>query len=233
MQGVYVNNAGTLPFEAANTSRYGNTYSGMQAYIAAMKQVRAVLHLQRGGPPGLAVGRPHRRRHQGRRQQPHPGQRDQRHQQAHQLHRRRHLRSGRLDGGPHRLRRGRVAAAYVQVQKTKYVPVFGKGKQVFVCVGKSVSNPSAGYPAARHAGGLIRLNNRCRQARAASAARRRCRVSPNTGTGSRYLRSDPIGARGPLTAHDRQILGHPRPRVRTRPKSPRWEFVISLCELSS
>ena len=32
-------------------------------------------------------------------------------------------------------------SAYVQVQGTKYVPVFGKGKQVFVCVGKSVKNP--------------------------------------------------------------------------------------------
>jgi hypothetical protein len=32
-------------------------------------------------------------------------------------------------------------SAYMQVQKNKYVPVFGKGKQVFVCVGKSVKNP--------------------------------------------------------------------------------------------
>ena len=38
MQGVYINNTGTLPFEAANTAKYGNTYSGMQAYIAAMKK---------------------------------------------------------------------------------------------------------------------------------------------------------------------------------------------------
>ena len=41
MQGVYLSNAGTLPFESANTSRYGNTYSGMQAYIAAMKKYEA------------------------------------------------------------------------------------------------------------------------------------------------------------------------------------------------
>ena len=38
MQGVYLNITGNVPFEAANTSRYGNTYPGMQAYIAAMKK---------------------------------------------------------------------------------------------------------------------------------------------------------------------------------------------------
>jgi hypothetical protein len=31
--------------------------------------------------------------------------------------------------------------SFVQVQKGKYVPVFGKGKQVFVCLGPSVKNP--------------------------------------------------------------------------------------------
>ena len=38
MQGVYLNNTGTVPFEAANTSRYGNTYPGMQTYITAMNK---------------------------------------------------------------------------------------------------------------------------------------------------------------------------------------------------
>ena len=32
-------------------------------------------------------------------------------------------------------------SAYIQVQGSKFVPVFGKGKQVFVCVGTSVKNP--------------------------------------------------------------------------------------------
>ena len=58
MQGVYLNNTGTLPFEAANTAKYGNTYSGMQAYIAAMKKYEPDVHLQRHRPPGLAVGGP-------------------------------------------------------------------------------------------------------------------------------------------------------------------------------
>ena len=32
-------------------------------------------------------------------------------------------------------------SAYLQVSQKKFVPVFGQGKQVFVCVGKSVKNP--------------------------------------------------------------------------------------------
>ena len=32
-------------------------------------------------------------------------------------------------------------SAYIQVQGTRFVPVFGKGKQIFVCVGKNVKNP--------------------------------------------------------------------------------------------
>ena len=38
MQGVYLNNTGNVPFEAANTAKYGNTYPGMQAYITAMNK---------------------------------------------------------------------------------------------------------------------------------------------------------------------------------------------------
>jgi branched-chain amino acid transport system substrate-binding protein len=32
-------------------------------------------------------------------------------------------------------------SAYIQVSGKKFVPVFGKGKQIFVCVGKSVTKP--------------------------------------------------------------------------------------------
>ena len=41
MQGVYLNNTANVPFEAADTAKFGNTYPGMQQYMAAMKQVRA------------------------------------------------------------------------------------------------------------------------------------------------------------------------------------------------
>jgi len=36
MQGVYVYNAASVPFEAANKATFGNTYAGMQTYISAM-----------------------------------------------------------------------------------------------------------------------------------------------------------------------------------------------------
>ena len=53
---------------------------------------------------------------------------------------RRHLRPGGLDGPPHRST-WPSCSAYIQVNGKKYVPVFGQGKQIFVCVGKSVKNP--------------------------------------------------------------------------------------------
>ncbi len=38
MQGVYFDITGDVPFGAANSSKYGDTYSGMQQYIASMKK---------------------------------------------------------------------------------------------------------------------------------------------------------------------------------------------------
>ena len=38
MQGVYMNVTSSVPFEAANTARFGSTYKGMQDYIDAMKK---------------------------------------------------------------------------------------------------------------------------------------------------------------------------------------------------
>ena len=141
MQGVYLNNTGTLPFESANTSRYGNTYSGMQAYIAAMKKYEPAytyngVALQGWQSAALMVAGI-----KAAGQQRHPGQRDQRHQQDHRLHRCRHLRPGGLDRPPHRSHLAELQRLHPGVADQKFVPVFGKGKQVFVCVGKSVSKP--------------------------------------------------------------------------------------------
>ena len=102
MQGVYFNNTGTLPFESANTSRYGNTYSGMKAYIAAMKKyepnyIYNGVALQGWQSAALFVAGV-----KAGGQQSDPGQRDQRHQQDDRLHRCRHLRPGELDRPPHR-----------------------------------------------------------------------------------------------------------------------------------
>ena len=38
MQGVYINLNGNVPFEAGTAPKYGNTYPGMQQYLAAMKK---------------------------------------------------------------------------------------------------------------------------------------------------------------------------------------------------
>ena len=38
MQGVYVDNVGNVPFQAANSARFGNTYPGMKQYLASMKK---------------------------------------------------------------------------------------------------------------------------------------------------------------------------------------------------
>ena len=57
MQGVYLNNTGTLPFEAANTPVRQHLLRDAGVH-RGHEQVRAGLHLQRGGPPGLAVGAP-------------------------------------------------------------------------------------------------------------------------------------------------------------------------------
>ena len=102
MEGVYVDNVGGVPFQAGDKSRYGNTYPGMHGLPGRHGQVRAQLRLQRSGLPGVAVGGPHRGRREGRRQGSHPGQRHRRHQQDHQLHRRRCLGAGRLGGEPYR-----------------------------------------------------------------------------------------------------------------------------------
>jgi branched-chain amino acid transport system substrate-binding protein len=140
MQGVYVNNTGTVPFEAANRSRYGTTYSGMQAYIAAMNKYEPYytyngVALQGWQSAALiaagvkAVGSNLT--------------------QANVISATNKITN--FNGGGisapvdwavgHTGSTWPSCSATVQVQKNKYVPVFGQGKQVFVCVGKSVKNP--------------------------------------------------------------------------------------------
>ncbi len=141
MQGVYLNNTGTVPFESANTSRYGNTYTGMQAYIAAMKKYEPSYTYNGDALQGwqsaalIAAGIKAAGTNLT---------------QANVISSTNkitnftapeHLRSRGLDRRPHRDDLAKLQRLYPGTQKTKYVPVFGKGKQVFVCVGKSVKNP--------------------------------------------------------------------------------------------
>jgi hypothetical protein len=140
MQGIYLNNTGTLPFEAANTGRYGNTYSGMQAYLTAMKKYEPSftyngIALQGWQSAALiaagvkAAGSDVT--------------------QANVVNATNQL-TDFTGGGISApvnwtvLHTGVTypsCSAYIQVQQQKFVPVFGKGKQIFVCVGKSVKDP--------------------------------------------------------------------------------------------
>jgi branched-chain amino acid transport system substrate-binding protein len=140
MQGVYLNNTGTLPFESANTSRYGNTYSGMQAYIAAMKKYEPAytyngVALQGWQSAALMVAGIKAAGSNVT--------------QANVINATNKMTAftGAGISAPvdwtvlHTGVTWPSCSAYIQVSQTKYVPVFGKGKQVFVCVGKSVSKP--------------------------------------------------------------------------------------------
>jgi ABC-type branched-subunit amino acid transport system substrate-binding protein len=140
MQGVYLNNTGTLPFESANTARYGNTYSGMQAYITAMKKYEPAytyngIALQGWQSAALiAAGVKGAGSNVT---------------QASVVAATNKITNftGASISAPvdwtvlHTGTTWPSCSAYIQVSGQKFVPVFGKGKQIFVCVGKSVSNP--------------------------------------------------------------------------------------------
>jgi ABC-type branched-subunit amino acid transport system substrate-binding protein len=140
MQGVYVDNVAGVPFQAGDTARYGNTYPGMLTYLAAMKKYE----------PGFVYN----------------GVAFQGWQSAALIAA--GVKAAGKDVTPASViaatnkitnfTAGGVSAptdwavshtgttwpdcsAYIQVQGTKYVPVFGKGKQVFVCVNKNPKNP--------------------------------------------------------------------------------------------
>ncbi len=145
MQGVYLNNTGTVPFEAANTAKYGNTYSGMQAYIAAMKKyepndVYNDVALQGWQSAALiaagikAAGNNIT--------------------QASVVNATNKITNFTGQGVSAlvdwtKLHTGVTwpsCSAYLQVKQSKFVPVFGKGKQVFVCVPNNVKNPTPVTP---------------------------------------------------------------------------------------
>ena len=114
------------------------------------------MDLQRSSPPGLAVGGPHRRRHQGGGKQHHPAQRDQRYQPTHRLQRDAGI-SAPVDWT--KLHTGVTwpsCDAYVQVQKAKFVPVFGHGKQILRMCGQEPEVPGSGCATGGHAGHVIR-----------------------------------------------------------------------------
>jgi ABC-type branched-subunit amino acid transport system substrate-binding protein len=140
MQGVYLTNTGSVPFEAANSSRYGNTYAGLKEYIASMKKyepsfVYNGVAFQGWQSAALitagirAVGNNIT--------------------QASVIRATNNITNFTAGGlsAPVNWKVEHVTytvpncSAYMQVKGKVYVPVFGQGKQVFVCVGSNVKNP--------------------------------------------------------------------------------------------
>ena len=140
MQGVYVLNASAVPFEAANKAKYGDTYPGLQTYIAAMTKYEpadtyngvSFLGWQSAAliAAGLkAVGSNIT--------------------QANVINATNRITNFTADGvsAPvnwavnHTGVTLPACTSFVQVQGKIYEPVFAPGKQVFICLGASVKNP--------------------------------------------------------------------------------------------
>jgi len=140
MQGVYLNNTGSVPFEAANSSVYGNTYSGMQQYVAAMNQYEPKYTYNGVAFQGwqsaalLAAGIKAAGNDVS---------------QANVIAQTNKLTNFNGDGlsSPvdwtmaHTANTLPTCSAFIQVKGTKFAPVFGSGKQVFVCVNDDAKNP--------------------------------------------------------------------------------------------
>ena len=141
MKGVYLNLTGSVPFSAATLPKYGNTYSGMQQYIATMNKYEptftfngvafqgwqsAVLLVAGIKAAGNNVT------------------------QANVIAEDNKISNFNADGttapvdwtSAHTTNTLPSCSAFVQVQGTTYVPVLGSGKQVFVCVNGSAKNPT-------------------------------------------------------------------------------------------
>ncbi len=145
MQNVYVEDVGDVPFEAANTAKYGNTYPGMQQYLAAMKKYEPSYVLNSVTFDGwqsaalLAAGVKAAGSNVT---------------QASVISATNNITNFTAGGlsSPVNWKVSHVSYTvpnctnYVQVNGSKYVTVFAKGKQVFVCVNSSVNNPKVVTP---------------------------------------------------------------------------------------
>ncbi|MGO8873091.1 MAG: ABC transporter substrate-binding protein [Acidimicrobiales bacterium] len=140
MQGVYLNNTGSVPFEAADTAKYGNLYAGMQTYIAEMNKYEPTFTYNEVSFQGwqsaalLAAGIKAAGTNLT---------------QANVINATNQITNFTADGvsAPvnwkvsHTSDTLPACNAFIQVQGDKYVSVFGTGKQVFICLGASVKNP--------------------------------------------------------------------------------------------
>ena len=140
MQGVYVFNASAVPFEAADTARYGNTYKGMQQYIAAMDKYEPTYTYNgvafQGWQSAALIAAGIRA----------AGNDVTQATVVDATNTITDFTAGGLSA-PVDWTVGHTGttlpdcSSFVQVSGTKYVPVFAPGKQVFICLGASVTNP--------------------------------------------------------------------------------------------
>ena len=140
MQGVYLNNQANVPFEAGTLPKFGNTYPGMQQYLADMKQYEpsdALNNVSFAGWQSAALlvagiqaaGSTLT--------------------QANVVAQTNKITDFTANGTSapvdwttaHTANTLPNCTAWIQVQGNQFVPVFGAGKQVFVCVGDSVKKP--------------------------------------------------------------------------------------------
>ncbi len=138
MQGVYFNVSGNVPYEAAEP-KYGTTYPGMIEYLKEMNKYEpaytynaiALQGWQSAALLAQAVK-----------------QAGSNLTQANVINITNHITAFTAGGlttvtnweKSHTMTTYPTCSAYVQVQGSKFVPVFGKGKQVFVCVGPSAKD---------------------------------------------------------------------------------------------
>jgi ABC-type branched-subunit amino acid transport system substrate-binding protein len=145
MQGVYLDNSANVPFEAANTSKYGNTYSGMQQYISSMNKYEPSFtynNVSNQGwqsaaliVAGIKAAGPN-------------------FTQASVVSATNKM-TGFTAAGlasptnwtvSHTSFTSPACSVWLQVQGKKFVPVFASGKQIFVCVGPNVKKPTVTFP---------------------------------------------------------------------------------------
>lgn len=140
MQGIYLTNTQSVPFQAANSARYGKTYAGMQQYIAAMKKYEPAYVYNgvafQGWQSAALIAA-------GIRAAGHDVT------QAAVIRDTNNITNFTAGGlsAPVNWKVAHVAytvpncSAYMQVKGKVFNPVFGQGKQVFVCVGANVKKP--------------------------------------------------------------------------------------------
>ncbi len=140
MQNVYLDNQGSVPFQAADSAQYGSTYSAMQNYIAIMNKYEpsdtynGVAFQGWQSAALIAAGIKA------------VGNNVTQQSVVAATNKITNFTAGGLSAPvdwsvEHTRPNFPECTAFMQIHGTVYQPVFGKGKQVFICLGASVKNP--------------------------------------------------------------------------------------------